>query len=204
MLELVCVRHGQTAWNVDRRFQGQTNVPLDAAGRAQAAHLGARLRATPFEAAVSSDLERSAETARIILKGRADIPLRLDPDLREMAFGDWEGLTWAQIVERNPTLAAEDWASPKYYAPPGGEKFEDAVARAGRAVERMRATRASGKILVVTHAGILHALLRVVLGADEAEKFQVRFVPGSVTRFGLDGPGNGRLLGLNDGSVYPR
>ena len=197
MLELICVRHGRTAWNADLRFQGQTNVPLDEEGRAQALRAGAQLRSVALDAAYSSDLDRSSETARIILASHPKVPLHLDPDLRELAFGTWEGLTWAQILETDPTIDREGRTSPRFYAAPGGEKFEDAVLRAGRAVERIRAENHSGRILVVTHAGILHALLQVVLGEVEGERFRVRFVPGSITRFGFDGSGSARLLALN-------
>ena len=102
-MQLICVRHGRTAWNADKRFQGHADIPLDDEGRAQATALAALLRDERIDAAVSSDLERAAETARIVL-GSRDLPLRLDPDWREMRFGDWEGLTWEQIVAANPQL----------------------------------------------------------------------------------------------------
>lgn len=198
MLELVCVRHGRTAWNADLRFQGHSNVPLDAHGRAQAILLAMQLRSPPLDAAVSSDLERSAETARIILTEHPGVPLRLDADLREMAFGDWEGLTWAQIVKADPQLDREGWTQPRSYSPPGGERFDDVVRRVASAVARIAVDHPHGRVLVVTHAGVLHALLRVVLGEGEAESLDVRFTPGATTRFALEGPGRGRLLALNE------
>lgn len=198
MIELVCVRHGRTAWNADLRFQGQTDVPLDGHGRGQAMVLAAELRTPPLDRAVSSDLVRCAETARIILGEHPCVPLRLDPDLREMAFGEWEGLTWAQIVRKNPKVALDGWSRPKTQAPPGGERFTDVVARAERAVRRLQDEMPEGgRVLVVTHAGVLHALLRVVLGEAEAEKIDIRFTPGGVTRFALDGAPQGRILSLN-------
>jgi len=198
LLELVCVRHGRTAWNADLRFQGQSNVPLDSLGRAQAMLLALQLRTPPFDGAFSSDLERSAETARIILGEHPGLELRLDEDLREMSFGAWEGLTWAQIVKDDPKLASDGWARPKNYTPPGGERFEDVIVRAGRAVGRIRESFTAGRVLVVTHAGVLHALLRVVLGEAEASALDVRFLPGAITRFALEGPGSGQLLALNE------
>lgn len=199
MLELVCVRHGRTAWNADLRFQGQTNVPLDGEGRTQARMLALQLRATPFEAAVSSDLDRCVETANTILRDHPGVALRLDPDLREMNFGEWEGLTWAQIVKNDPSLAVEGFTRAELYAPPGGERFEDVTARAARAIERVREISPAGaRVLLVTHAGVLHALLRVILG-EEGRQVEVRFSPGAVTRFALEEGGSpGRLLGLNE------
>lgn len=161
--------------------------------------LAGRLRGTSFDAAVSSDLTRCVETARIILSFHTQTQLRLDADLREMAFGEWEGLTWAQIVERNPKLALDGWSRPKAQAPPGGELFDNVVRRAAEAVARIReAVPAGGRVLVVTHAGVLHALLRVILGNGEAEKIEIRFTPAGVSRFAIDASGGGSLLALNE------
>lgn len=159
--------------------------------------LALHLREPPLDAAVSSDLARSAETARIILAEHSSVALRLDPDLREMAFGEWEGLTWEQIVKADPARTAQDWTRPKSYTPAGGERFEQVVARVERAVAQIRTDYPQGRVLVVTHAGVLHALLRVVLGEAEASTLEVRFNPGSVTRFAIDGEACGRLLALN-------
>ncbi|MGH7327207.1 MAG: histidine phosphatase family protein [Polyangiaceae bacterium] len=201
MLELICVRHGRTSWNAALRFQGQTNVPLDDEGRTQARMLALQLRAVPLDAAVSSDLDRCVETAKTILIEHPGVALRLDPDLREMNFGRWEGLPWAQIVEGDPKLAVDDYARPKLYTPPGGETFEDVVARASRALGRIREASPPGsRVLIATHAGVLHALLRVVLGPEGSEP-QIRFSPGAVTRLALEEEGAGRLLSLNETAV---
>jgi broad specificity phosphatase PhoE len=201
MLELICVRHGRTAWNAELRFQGQTNVPLDDEGRTQARMLALQLRATELDAAISSDLDRCVETAKIILREHPGVTLRLDSDLREMNFGEWEGLTWAQIVKSDPKLAVDGFSRPKLYAPPGGEVFEGVLARAARVVTRVREESPAGsRVLLVTHAGVLHALLRVVLGGGGVEQ-EVRFNPGAVTRFALEDGAPGRLLGLNETAV---
>jgi broad specificity phosphatase PhoE len=180
-VELLCVRHGRTAWNADLRFQGHTDIPLDDEGRAQATALGTLLAGEPIAAAVSSDLSRASETARIVLGARA-LPLRLDPDWRELRFGDWEGLTWPQIVAANPQLDAAKATSVRTYAPAGGESFTDLCARVARAAERIASeVGEEGVALVATHAGPLHALLHVLLGEQNAPT--VRFLTASVTRF---------------------
>jgi len=182
-VELICVRHGRTAWNADKRFQGHTDVPLDDEGRAQAAALARLLRDERIDVAVSSDLARAAETARIVLGARTT-PLRLDPDWREMRFGDWEGLTWEQIVAANPHLAAGDVTNVRRNTPGGGETFDELVARIAGAVDRVVAeTAADGTTLVATHAGPLHALLSVLLGDAERAALRVRFLTASITRF---------------------
>lgn len=195
-MELICVRHGRTAWNADKRFQGHTDVPLDDEGRAQAAALAALLRDQRIDVAVSSDLARAVETARIVLGARA-IPVRLDPDWREMRFGDWEGLTWEQILAANPHLAETDLTSVKSYTPGGGETFDDLTARIARAVERVSAeTPPDGAALIATHAGPLHALLSVLLGDAERAALRVRFMTASITRFRREN-GVWRLTRLN-------
>jgi broad specificity phosphatase PhoE len=182
-VELICVRHGRTAWNAGKRFQGHTDVPLDDEGRAQAAALAGLLREERIDAAVSSDLTRAAETARIVL-GARPAPLRLDPDWREMRFGAWEGLTWEQILAANPGLAAGDMTDVRRYTPSGGETFDDLAARVSRATERIAAeTPADGTVLVATHAGPLHALLSVLLGDAQRAALRVRFLTASITRF---------------------
>ncbi|HEY0382538.1 MAG TPA: histidine phosphatase family protein [Candidatus Elarobacter sp.] len=179
-MELICVRHGRTAWNAGKRFQGHTDVPLDDEGRAQATALAALLRDQRVDAAVASDLARAAQTARIVL-GARDVPLRLDPDWREMQFGDWEGLTWEQILAANPQLDPTNETSVRAYTPGGGETFDALAARVARAVERISGEVAGdGVALVATHAGPLHALLRVLLGDTD---LKVRFLTASVTRF---------------------
>lgn len=138
------------------------------------------MRNDRIDAAVSSDLARAAETARIVL-GARDVPLRLDPDWREMQFGDWEGLTWEQIVAANPQLDASNETAVKAYTPGGGETFDALCERVARAVERAAAdVPDDGAVLVATHAGPLHALLRVLLGDTQ---LKVRFLTASVTRF---------------------
>ncbi len=179
-MQLICVRHGRTAWNADKRFQGHTDIPLDDEGRAQATALAALLRHERIDAAASSDLARAAETARIVL-GPRDVPLRLDPDWREMQFGEWEGLTWEQILVANPQLDAANETAVRAYTPGGGETFDALCERIARGVARITSEVADdGVALVATHAGPLHALLRVLLGDSD---LKVRFLTASVTRF---------------------
>jgi broad specificity phosphatase PhoE len=191
-VELICVRHGRTAWNAGMRFQGHTDIPLDDEGRAQATALGALLAGERIDAAVSSDLARAAETARLVL-GARDVVLRLDPDWREMRFGDWEGLTWAQIVAANPHLDGKI-TGVRDYTPGGGESYAELTARVARATDRIVADAGpDGTALVATHAGPLHALLNNLLG-EAAPK--VRLATASVTRFRLS-DGVWQLTGLN-------
>jgi broad specificity phosphatase PhoE len=184
-MELVCARHGRTAWNADRRFQGQTDIPLDDEGRAQARALASHLRAESFDRAIASDLGRARATAEAICAGR-DIELAFDPNLREMGFGVWEGLTWPEIVERWPELAERYEFSPRDYVPANGEGWETLCARVEGALRRVSAhLRPDGRALIVSHAGVMHAILHVVRrasGENDDMAVRVRLAPASILR----------------------
>jgi broad specificity phosphatase PhoE len=180
MIRLLLVRHGVTEWNQAGRYQGHQDVPLSNAGREQARRAAGRLRGEPITAAYSSDLQRASETAHIILDGR-DVPLELAPDLREMAFGAWEGLTPNEASERYPAEWAAWIRDSTVARPPGGaEDNPELLARvtsfyhsvvqvppAGTVQPDWFSYRAagessdgtSGTILLVSHGGVIRALL---------------------------------------------
>lgn len=153
------------------------------------------LAAEEFDCAVSSDLRRAYDTARMI---RGHLPVERDPRWREFAFGEWEGLTWEQIAERFPEAAQRHWSSAKEYAPRGGETFASVQARVAQAIGELSRSGFSN-VLVVTHAGPLHAMLHTFFGNREAEMQEalaVRFSPASVTRVALH-EGRAELTALN-------
>jgi 2,3-bisphosphoglycerate-dependent phosphoglycerate mutase len=217
-MELMCVRHGRTEWNANRRLQGHTDVPLDDEGRRQAKALGALLRDERIDLAVSSDLVRAQETTRLLLDGRDLVPM-FDPHWRERQFGAWEGLTWEQILAANPQWEGLTWEeilvaspridpaganSPRTYAPTGGESFDALCTRIARATERCIAElHDDAVVLIVTHAGPLYALLRLLLGYAASAARNVRFAHASVTRFRLTS-GGWRLVRLNQTLELPR
>jgi len=197
-LELVVVRHGRTAWNANGRFQGHTDVPLDDVGRGQAGLVCGMLRNERFDRALASDLGRARETGEIVLAGRG-LPIETDPRFRELAFGAWEGLNWAAIVQSDPELATRAEHAPRFFTPEGGESFDALCVRLEAAVAEQFAQAAPGsRVVLFTHAGPLHGLLRVLLGEPESSAISVRFAPASVTRFARDAAGAWRLVSLNE------
>ena len=159
----------------------------------QAAELARALSARAFDVAVASDLARARETAAIVLGARASI-LAVDARWREMSFGAWEGLTREEILARAGARAA---TAPRFMTPDGGESFEHVCRRVEAALESVaRRTPKAGRALVATHAGPLHAALRLLLGEREATELAVKFLPASYTSFAV-GPGRPRLLVLN-------
>lgn len=185
-MELICVRHGRTAWNANRRFQGQTDIPLDDEGLAQAQALAAHLRAERFDVALTSDLSRARTTAEAICAERDLVPEPV-AELREMHFGLWEGLTWPEIVARWPELDAAHAMAPMYYTAEGGESWEALCARVDAF---LRATSArltpDGRALIVSHAGVMHAVVRSLTSAGpsvaRAPATAVRFSPAGILR----------------------
>ena len=160
---IVFWRHGRTAWNAERRFQGQTDVPLDDTGVAQAeAAARALARLTPVRI-VSSDLSRAHATAEA-LAALTGLEVLVDPGLRETYAGDWQGLTRSELEERyGDELAA--WSAGSDVRPGGGETRLEVAARVVAVVERELGHVEPGRTLVVaTHGGAARAAIGALLG----------------------------------------
>ena len=196
------VRHGQTDWNAAGRAQGQSQVPLNAAGRAQARALAARLRPLCFSAAYASDLRRVTETAAPILHGRDDLTLVTVPALREKSFGEWEGMTFAEVESRYPDQYAELFADAGSFAPPGGESDRQLLQRVAAAVERLRAAHGheQGNLLLVAHGGSLCAAIVRLLELPAASMWRFRLDNGGLSAVTLYDDGGAALDLLNDTS----
>jgi len=171
-------------------------VPLSDAGRAQARALSDALALVPFTRAYASDLSRALDTARAIARPHG-LAVASDPRLREFNFGDWEGLTWTHILERWPELAAQPYTEARLYHPRGGEAFDDVVARATAFLHDLRVLE-DERVLVVTHAGILHAIVEAFGPALRGlPDHPLVFATASITRVAMEA-GGPRLITLND------
>ena len=167
--EILLIRHGETAWNAERRLQGQLDVPLNPHGRRQAAALAAALRNEPLDALYASDLQRARQTAAAIAAVHK-IPLQLDAGLRERCYGGFEGLLYDEIAARFPAAHAA-WQARAIDAafPPAtgadaraGETLREFGQRALAAVERLAAAATGRRIAIVTHGGVLESVYRAV------------------------------------------
>lgn len=146
--------------------------------------------------AFTSDLSRARDTAQAIVADR-DVPLIEEPRLREMRFGDWEGLDWGQIRERHPHLPERGWTDVRTYVPTGGETFEEVNARIAEFVDEVRSRMKSDeRALIVTHAGVLHSLMHV-LAPSGIPPMRIRFAPASVTRIRFE-DGRTELVSFNE------
>lgn len=158
---LLVLRHGQSTWNAEGRWQGQADPPLSAEGERQARAAAEALRDIPFRRAVSSDLRRAVQTAEI-LADALDLTVQVDLDLREIDVGDWSGLTRPEIEAGWPGELAR-WSAGESESPPGGESRSALVARAGRAMVRVAAAVDSGQqVLVVAHGALIRHLDRTL------------------------------------------
>ncbi len=162
MLRLTLVRHALTDWNASGRFQGVADVELNREGREQAKRLAAYVARLEPEAVVySSPLARAVETARIAFPGRE---LRLDPRLKEIDFGEFEGKTQAEN-ELHPGWAT--WFGDPYgLAAPGGESYSMLRTRAVAWMDEVVAAGAP-HVVAVTHSGTIQMLLAHVLGVEK-------------------------------------
>ncbi|MHB0935633.1 MAG: alpha-ribazole phosphatase [Armatimonadota bacterium] len=167
MTILYLVRHGETAWNAGGRFQGQQDTPLSDKGCGQARSVAQALAGRHFDAVYTSDLARAAETAACIAAPHGLTPMR-DIRLREVYFGEWEGLTVAEVTERWPEVIAAWRADSLRTRPPGAETLQQMLERITAFTEEMLRQYPDGELCIVAHGGSLRALLVYALGGDPA------------------------------------
>lgn len=157
---LILVRHGLTDWNIEGRYQGRLDIPLNAEGRKQAEALRTRLENTPFERVYSSPLQRALETAQIIARGK---PIRRDPRLAEIDHGDWQGKTHQEIATEWPHQWHAWKSDPDRFTPPGGESIAGVQSR----VREFLAEIEGEAILCVSHGVVIQAFLAAMSRSTE-------------------------------------
>ena len=160
---VLLVRHGQSTWNAEGRWQGWADAPLSEIGEEQARAAARHL--PDVEAVVSSDLVRAKRTAQLLSSGRGLGRMRVYRGLRERNVGDFEGLTNPEIAERFPHLLGQDRTKPLDI--PGGEPIPSLIARAIAALARVAAAHPEKAVLAVSHGGLIRALERH-LGTEPA------------------------------------
>ncbi len=186
---LIFVRHGETAYNAESRLQGQLDIPLNARGREQARAVGGTLRSLvgreidrleEAQAFFSSPLERARETMEIARDAMGLTPerYRLDPVLKELSFGVWEGLTWSEIEAKDAKglrARREDrWA----FVPKGGESY-------AMLADRLRPWLAglSEHAFVISHGGVARVLMALIAGIPPAKAVRTPIIQGRAIVF---------------------
>lgn len=194
---IIAVRHGETAWNVDARIQGQLDIQLNDTGRWQAQRVGQALAGEPLSAVYSSDLGRAHETARCIGEA-AGIPVVAHHGLRERRFGLFEGKTFDEIHHQWPDHA-HNWRKrlPEWEPPQGGESLLQLRERVTRTVSDLAARHCGQQIAVVAHGGVLDTLYRVATGQEVNSPRTWQLPNGAINRL-LWTPEGFTLVGWSD------
>jgi len=170
---LLLVRHGITEFNSSRRFAGYSDVELNDEGLRQVEKLRDRLAKEKIDAIYCSDLKRAVATAEIIASGR-NLEIVRCPELREINYGDAEGLTFEEIGHRYPKLAEAITNFTLEISFPGGESFRGFIARTRKFLDRLNKHPVEQTILIVSHGGPLRVLVCDLLGIDQSHWRQLR------------------------------
>ena len=183
--ELILVRHCETAWNRERRMQGQTDTPLSSRGVAQAEALGQRFLTIAFDALYSSDLKRAQDTALAISRSCGK-PVGLDPGLRERTFGIFEGLTYEEIKLQYADLHVRFFNREADFALPGAESPRQFYERSLACLEAIAQKHEGKTVVVVTHGMVLDTLYRASHQLALEKKREAPLLNASLNRFRYD------------------
>ncbi|MFH8987113.1 bifunctional RNase H/acid phosphatase [Streptomyces sp. NPDC017940] len=195
----VLLRHGETPLTPQKRFSGSggSDPSLSGVGREQAVRVAAALAARgTVQAVVSSPLLRCQETARTVA-ARLGLGVRIEEGLRETDFGAWEGLTFAEVRERQPDELNAWLASPDA-APPGGESFTAVATRVAAARDGLLSAHAGRTVLLVTHVTPIKTLVRLALGAPPEALFRMELAAASLSAVAYYADGNASVRLLNE------
>ena len=202
-MKILLARHGETRWNAEGRYQGQMDIPLSEIGEGQASLLGERLRDVHITRAVASPLLRAARTAQLAMEEHRAAQLTLDPDLQEIAHGEWEGLLASEIRERDPERLRAWREAPDTVLMPGGESLQQVLDRSWPALARACAgLGVDDVLLVVAHDAVNRVLLCKILGLPLSRLWTFRQAPTTINL--LEGPDVDHLevVRLNDSNHH--
>jgi ribonuclease H / adenosylcobalamin/alpha-ribazole phosphatase len=198
----VLLRHGDTDLSPEHRFSGLRDVPLSASGARQARAAASRLATgPPIDAVVSSPLQRAVATAAIAA-GELGLTAAIDDGLRETDFGEWEGLTLAEIQQRWPAAAAL-WRCDPEQAPPGGESFTATAHRVNQACDRLLRDYGGQTVLVVSHITPIKIMLCRALGVPLDTLYRLYLGSACINEIQWHGRGFAAVHRVNDTSHLP-
>lgn len=178
---LVLIRHGTTSWNQKKVYQGHNDIPLAPLGLKQAEYLRQRFKNVPVKAFYASDLKRASETAKIIASIHQKEVITL-PELKEINFGEWEGLSFTEISQRYNGILEQWIKNPGEVKIPGGESYNDVKERASDAIHKI-ASENEGTVVIVSHGGVISAFFCAVFRLSLTAIWKLRLDNASVTIF---------------------
>ena len=163
---IIAIRHGETAWNVDTRIQGQLDIPLNETGEWQARQLGRALAGEPISAVYASDLQRAHRTAEHVAQAVGGISVQADTGLRERGFGSFEGMTFHDIETTLPDQARQWRTRVPDFAPQGGESLLQFRQRVLDTLHALAVRHPGEQIVLVAHGGVMDVLYRAATGQE--------------------------------------
>ena len=179
-VRLFAIRHGDTDYARERRFAGARDVPLTPHGRRQSEAVAHALSGTSVSAVYASPLARARDSA-VPIAAPFKLDVRIEPAFREMAFGEWEGLTRADLAVRHPA-ELEAWrATPHLVQPPGGERLADVAARVATGLSALCETHGGETVVVVSHAVVTRLIVLAALGLGPDRLWSVDASPAGIT-----------------------
>lgn len=196
--EIYLVRHGETEMNITGVYYGWTDVGLSEKGVMQAEDLYDILQDVHFDAVISSSLIRAVETASIVSGYNPDVIIR-DDRLRELNFGEWEGIHHRELKENHKEVL-EKWGSDwKNTAPPGGESFFEIYIRVKSSIEDIIKKYRGKKVLIVSHQGTMKIIPMVLLGLTEDAFWSFTAEQGRYSHYEIDEKGHCIIKRINSG-----
>jgi len=195
MSRIFLIRHGEIVGNSpEHRYLGQLDPPLSERGQEQVVRLARHPLLEPLSKVLSSPLQRCRESAAIITHEKSSLHLEIVPELAEIALGDWEGLSIAEVRRRFPEEYKARGRDLAGFRPPGGESFADLLTRVWPVF--LRAAGEKGDVAFISHAGVNRVLLCTILGMPLAHLFRLGQDYGSISV--IDGAGERlRVMALN-------
>jgi probable phosphoglycerate mutase len=200
-LNIILIRHGETAWNAERRLQGHLDIPLNAEGERQAKLLAEALAPESIDLVAASDLQRARQTAQAVATPRK-LSVHIEPGLRERCYGGFEGLLYSEIEQRFPAeFAAWQARDIDGVLPSGknrGESFREFYTRSTDAILALAAAHPGRTLALVAHGGVLECAYRMALGLPLETPRDFKVFNASINRFRID---DGKLVLQSWGEV---
>lgn len=162
------IRHGQTDWNIQRKYQGSIDIPLNQTGLLQAKELADKLIGQRFDALYSSHLQRACQTAQVVAYA-VNLPVSIDERLREIHMGDWEGRSIAELAETQAEFQELAHNDPEHYRPNGGESIKSVADRMLAALDEIARKHSGKEVLVVSHGMAIGTVLCLLQGIPFSE-----------------------------------
>ena len=198
-MEIYLIRHGETEWNKTGRFQGHSDVPLSAEGRAQAAALGKNLVVDHVDAIYASDLTRAMETAAPLAQ-RFGLEVISDPLLRELNFGSWEGRNFNDVNAENPDAMKTFYNDPERVNIPDSEPFPEFQRRVAGRVREIVAQERGKRIVIVSHGASIRILFADILSMPIRSIWHVSQLNTAVNKIRFEDDGFAVVTLMNDTS----